>query len=204
MKPSTKASEKTDAFKIRLQSIITHFGYRSHREFAKTVGLNVMTLSHVFQGRNILQDKSIAKIISTHPEINAEWFKHGRGDMLMPSRVDNDIVNRIIHLRNKHNHDTSIFAKTVGVTKDTIELIEFGKIDMPISIFKRIVEIYKVDPNWILFGKSEDSKTGAKEIASEIVKMLPDKQGFDLTAIMNSKIDIIMQEIAELKGVRAK
>jgi DNA-binding XRE family transcriptional regulator len=197
--PVNNTEIKVNSLKDRLQKVFTYYGYRSKREFSLAVDLNPMTISHVFQGRNVLKDSSIAKILSKHPEINAEWLKHGRGDMLMPSGVDSDIVKRIIHLRNKHNHDTSIFAKTVGVTKDTVELIESGKTDMPISIFKRIVEIYKVDPNWILFGKTEETKVNAREVAAEIIKMMPEKQGFDLTAIMNSKLDILMQEIAQLK-----
>lgn len=57
----------------------------NQKEFAKKVGINKSTLSHIFskngRGGNLSQS-TLEKIVYTFPDINMNWLRDGMGEML--------------------------------------------------------------------------------------------------------------------------
>lgn len=54
----------------------------SASQFAVSIGVQPSSVSHVLSGRNKPSLDFITKILSTYPEINAEWLITGKGEIL--------------------------------------------------------------------------------------------------------------------------
>ena len=70
--------------KERLERILRRYKL-NQKEFAKKVGINKSTLSHIFskngRGGNLSQS-TLEKIVYTFPDINMNWLRDGMGEML--------------------------------------------------------------------------------------------------------------------------
>lgn len=65
----------------RINSLISHLGL-STRAFALNCGLRQNTLSNQLNGMRELSLSTVTAILSTYPEVSAEWLLRGTGDML--------------------------------------------------------------------------------------------------------------------------
>lgn len=54
-------------------------------EFAQLSGISRTQFSELVTGKRKISDKTIHKIISSFPEINEDWLKTGKGEMLKNS-----------------------------------------------------------------------------------------------------------------------
>jgi transcriptional regulator with XRE-family HTH domain len=68
------------------------------------------------------------------------------------------IGGRIAFIRSKHGENQIVFSEKTGISKATISEIENNKYDPSFSAIVRIVEVYHVDPMWLITGASNDLK----------------------------------------------
>ncbi len=68
-------------FSKRLQEVIAYYNINAGA-FAKKVGVQKSSLSHLLSGRNKPSFLFINKMAEAYPEINISWFVTGKGSML--------------------------------------------------------------------------------------------------------------------------
>jgi transcriptional regulator with XRE-family HTH domain len=185
------------SYKDRLEKIRKHYNIKSFRLFAEETKLNPMTVNHIVNGRNQPKEGTVVKILKRFPEINGEWLRTGEGDMFFTNKKTG-VGKRIKEYREKHFLSEESFSEALGISSNYLKGIESEDVEIPLAIFKEVIKKFGINFNWLLFGKIEESDS--VKIAEEIAKHLPQK-GFDLSPIINSKLDIIMQEIQSLKKV---
>ncbi|MBN2520830.1 MAG: helix-turn-helix transcriptional regulator [Bacteroidales bacterium] len=67
--------------KDRLLKFLNHEGLSSAK-FAEVIGVQPSGISHVLSGRNKPGFDFISKVLSSYPELNADWLILGKGNML--------------------------------------------------------------------------------------------------------------------------
>lgn len=65
----------------RINSILKYYKTNSSK-FAEEIGVQKSSISHVLSGRNKPSLDFIQKLLSTYPEINADWLILGKGEMI--------------------------------------------------------------------------------------------------------------------------
>lgn len=72
----------------------------------------------------------------------------------------NDLPSRLVQLRN--GQARSAFAERMGTTESTLRNYEKG-ISIPRADFLRhICQIFRISPEWLLFGETKSGKTGGQ------------------------------------------
>lgn len=71
----------------RLKEILTYSG-KSTRAFAIQCGINQPTLDKQLKGLRGISIETVISVLSTYPEISAEWLIRGTGDMFKTEPVD--------------------------------------------------------------------------------------------------------------------
>mgnify|MGYP002657684122 FL=1 len=84
----------------RIKELIAYTGL-SDRAFALKCGLKQNTFSRQLNGLNEVSTQTALSILSTFPEISAEWLLRGKGEMLLTSEQptasnENDRLSKLI------------------------------------------------------------------------------------------------------------
>ena len=79
----------------RIKELIAYTGL-SDRAFAIKCGLKQNTFSRQLNGLNEVSTQTALSILSTYPEISAEWLLRGKGEMLLASEPAEDRMNKLI------------------------------------------------------------------------------------------------------------
>lgn len=84
----------------RIKELIAYTGL-SDRAFALKCGLKQNTFSRQLNGLNEVSTQTALSILSTFPEISAEWLLRGTGEMLLTSEQptasnENDRLSKLI------------------------------------------------------------------------------------------------------------
>lgn len=84
----------------RIKELIAYTGL-SDRAFALKCGLKQNTFSRQLNGLNEVSTQTALSILSTFPEISAEWLLRGNGEMLLTSEQptasnENDRLSKLI------------------------------------------------------------------------------------------------------------
>ena len=64
----------------------------SPSQFADEIQVQRSSISHILSGRNKPSLDFIMKILSTYPELNADWLIFGKGQMVKQEKSDQDII----------------------------------------------------------------------------------------------------------------
>ena len=78
----------------RIKELIAYTGL-SDRAFAIKCGLKQNTFSRQLNGLNEVSTQTALSILSTYPEISAEWLLRGKGEMLLTSEQPTDAEDRM-------------------------------------------------------------------------------------------------------------
>lgn len=78
----------------RIKELIAYTGL-SDRAFAIKCGLKQNTFSRQLNGLNEVSTQTALSILSTYPEISAEWLLRGKGEMLLTSEQPTEAEDRM-------------------------------------------------------------------------------------------------------------
>ena len=78
----------------RIKELIAYTGL-SDRAFAIKCGLKQNTFSRQLNGLNEVSTQTALSILSTYPEISAEWLLRGKGEMLLASEQPTEAEDRM-------------------------------------------------------------------------------------------------------------
>lgn len=96
----------------RIKELIAYTGL-SDRAFAIKCGLKQNTFSRQLNGLNEVSTQTALSILSTYPEISAEWLLRGKGEMLLASEQPSDAEDRMNKL-----------IDTITFQQDTIKTLQ--------------------------------------------------------------------------------
>lgn len=119
----------------RIKELIAYTGL-SDRAFALKCGLKQNTFSRQLNGLNEVSTQTALSILSTFPEISAEWLLRGNGEMLLTSEQptasnENDRLSKLI--------DTIAFQQdTINNLQRRINELETTnkRLEVELTIFK--------------------------------------------------------------------
>ncbi len=113
----------------RLKKILSYYHLTS-AQFAKELGIQKSSVSHLLSGRNKPSFQFLSKLTQRYPEINLKWFIAGEGDIFdseinnrketiltSPSENENDRFEKGLSEKNKTN-------KKLAAEKSTTSEIE--------------------------------------------------------------------------------
>lgn len=109
----------------RIKQIINYCGL-SDRAFAIKCGIKQNTFSRQLNGLNEVSTQTALSILSTYPEISAEWLLRGKGEMLLASEQPTDAEDRMNKL-----------IDTITFQQDTIKNLQ-ARINELETINKRL------------------------------------------------------------------
>ena len=109
----------------RIKELIAYTGL-SDRAFAIKCGLKQNTFSRQLNGLNEVSTQTALSILSTYPEISAEWLLRGKGEMLLASEQPSDAEDRMNKL-----------IDTITFQQDTIKNLQ-ARINELETINKRL------------------------------------------------------------------
>lgn len=110
--------------------------------------------------------------------------------------IDTSINDRVKHIRKQNSLTQSAFAQSIGIKQATLSDIERHKIGLSNKLLSRIVEIYKVNAEWLLTGEN-----GIKEDHDTLNIVIPYK-GVDIWPHFKGGENYVPQEIGiELNGI---
>lgn len=97
----------------RLKILIEHLGFTSVRSFAKHIGEDYPDkLSRLFRDSQAkLGYESLRNILTTFPEVNAEWLMIGQGPMIRGNSSHGD---RIAEICTQNNLTVEMLAEQIG------------------------------------------------------------------------------------------
>lgn len=98
----------------RIKELIAYTGL-SDRAFALKCGLKQNTFSRQLNGLNEVSTQTALSILSTFPEISAEWLLRGNGEMLLTSEQPT---------ASNENNRLSKLIDTIAFQQDTINNLQ--------------------------------------------------------------------------------
>lgn len=115
----------------RLKILIEHLGFTSVRSFAKHIGEDYPDkLSRLFRDSQAkLGYESLRNILTTFPEVNAEWLMIGQGPMIRGNSSHGD---RIAEICTQNNLTVEMLAEQIGHSPTLLhEMINDPKSELP-------------------------------------------------------------------------
>lgn len=101
----------------RIQQLIKFYGL-STRGFAVKCGMNQPTLDRMLKGINALNLNCISSILTTFPEVSAEWLLRGEGEMLK-----SDITSKEMERINKLTNVVESLQEVIDTKNQTIAML---------------------------------------------------------------------------------
>ena len=107
-----------------LQRIIDVFRTKSNSEtqFAKMIGANQKTINQQFKKERSLSLDTVLGILSSFPDISAEWLLRGEGEMLKSDNKNiNDNFDKSQYVsKNKYESKIYLLAEVTNDLKETV------------------------------------------------------------------------------------
>jgi transcriptional regulator with XRE-family HTH domain len=192
-------------FSERLSLVLKHYGFKRKVHLARELGVNDMVVTHLLTGRNKPSEETIQKFLNRFPDLNEQWLRIGKGEMIS-SFSKEPTGDRIKELRLSLNLSLEVFAERLECNLDTVIDCENKQSEVSLDLFRRIVKVFKVNTQWFLFGEGDmfnkiDSKDVVDRITANLLSYLKERDSvsMELTPLINSKLDIVMQQIRNLK-----
>ena len=131
-------------------------------------------ISDVEAGRSNLTTEQISSL-ADQLGVEARWLSTGEGDMTENdnSRDRRTIGERIYQIRRNRRLNQTEFAELIGVSRNTVSLLERRKIGASQGVIRAVVEKTGVSEQWLRTGE-EESK--ASEIMDWLEKCPADKE----------------------------
>lgn len=111
------------------------------------------------------------------------------------------VNQRLVLLRTQVGLGQISFSKTIDISKSAIGRYEKDGTEIPYSVLAKILEVYKVHPNWFFFGEGGDDIVQYQEDYVEIKKYKSLEN--ENNVLKDSLIKYQAKEIEELKEVNS-
>ncbi len=104
------------------------------------------------------------------------------------------IGGRVSYVRLTKGLNQEDFGKKIGISKGNISSFENHKYEPSYRVLVQIIEQYKVDPNWLLTGKSEKHIEGQADGEEGMEQPLNLELDVDLLADIIESVDIVLEK----------
>lgn len=84
--------------------------------------------------------------------------------------VDNDLIKRVIYVRENAGYNQAKLAKALNLTRSTISLNESGKRGFSKRTLRDIADYFDVNYEWLLNGEGEPYNEGVKSVLAMLQK----------------------------------
>ena len=123
-----------------------------------------MFVSKVENGRASLSSDQITAL-AEKLNVEARWLKKGTGPMTSKdaTRDRRTIGERVFSLRRERQLTQTEFARMLGVSRNTISLLERRKIRASQSLINAVIEKTGVSEGWLRTGEEESRAEEIKE-----------------------------------------
>lgn len=146
----------------RLDFIRCVLGYSVH-DFSKKLGVSKQTINNNLGKKGIEPTLRLIDNICTIFPVNRDWVFVGKGEPFLrsikeyiykkrESTIDSDLSDRIKSIRDDLGLSQSVFANSIGTTRDAISFIEVSRAAPPVALLKEIIRKYHIKSDWLLFG----------------------------------------------------
>ncbi len=82
------------------------------------------------------------------------------------------IASRLLEIRTKLNYPQSRVAAQLDIADRSYKNYELGKRDLPIHVALKFCELYEVDLNWLVYGKTADTNEAILQRVGETVEAI--------------------------------
>lgn len=180
LREKEKAQRKEEIERRRLYVIELRKQYNlSQAKFAKLIGRPAPTISMVETGKVGVSDNMLEQIHKAFddrsiPEKTSDATSEKQADpkkrgSKVPVENPEDVRNRLIDLRKKEKLTQKELAAKIGCSLPTVSNVERGVTKPTMGYIDKIVGVYGIDKEWILYGKGEGP---AQEDLSELCNRL--------------------------------
>ncbi len=109
----------------RIETLKKYYGL-STRALAVKCGINQPTLDRMLKGINALNLNCVTSILTTFPEISADWLMRGEGEMLNTPATDpnTDRINSLIDTIATLQEAINTKSETITALSDRIKQLE--------------------------------------------------------------------------------
>ncbi len=146
----------------------------SQEAIGEIIGRTGSLISLVEAGRASLSPEQISTLADSLG-VNEEWLRCGTGPMTATEKTRDrrTIGERIYEIRRNRHQSQTEFAVLLGVSRNTISLLERRKISASQALIRAVVEKTGVSEVWLRTGEAE---TRAEEIMEWLEHCPADKE----------------------------
>lgn len=136
----------------RIKTIRTRFSM-TQAELGQKIGKTAAYVNRIEKGKAEPSETFITSISSTL-NINESWLRTGSGEMMKETDL-RPVSDRIRQIRMEWHESQAGFAEMLGVSRNTISLLERGKIAVSGRMIEALVEKYEIDEDWLRTGRGD-------------------------------------------------
>ena len=122
-------------------------------QLGQKIGRTAAYINQIERGK-VEPTETVINTIADVLEIDKGWLRTGEGEMMKETDL-RPVGDRIRQVRVEFGENQANFAEMLGVSRNTISLLECGKITVSGKIIKVLVEKYEIDENWLRTGRGE-------------------------------------------------
>ena len=129
----------------------------TQEELGRIISRSAMFVSRVEKNRSRISLEQIT-VLADRLGVNESWLRDGSGSMTdhERSRDRRSIGERVFEIRRKTGLNQKDFAALLGVSRNTISLIERRKISASSAVIRSVAEKMDVDEFWLRSGEEFD------------------------------------------------
>ena len=122
-------------------------------ELGQKIGKTAAYVNQIEKGKAEPSETFITSVSSTL-NINESWLRTGSGEMMKETDL-RPVSDRIRQIRMEWHESQAGFAEMLGVSRNTISLLERGKIAVSGRMIEALVEKYEIDEDWLRTGRGD-------------------------------------------------
>ena len=129
----------------------------TQKELGRVIFRSAMFVSRLEKNRSQISSEQIT-VLADRLGVNEPWLRNGSGPMTdhEGSRDRRSIGERVFEIRKKTGLNQKDFAALLGVSRNTISLIERRKISASSAVIRSVAEKMNVDEFWLRSGEEYD------------------------------------------------
>ena len=129
----------------------------TQEELGRIIFRSAMFVSRLEKNRSQISSEQIT-VLADRLGVNESWLRNGSGPMTdhEGSRDRRSIGERVFEIRRKTGLNQKDFAALLGVSRNTISLIERRKISASSAVIRSVAEKMNVDESWLRSGEEFD------------------------------------------------
>ncbi len=161
----------------------------SQSSFAEKIGIKQTSYSDIETGRRELTERNL-NLICREYNVNKDWLRNGNGNMF---NVEFNKTNiQIRTLREYLKLTRADFGERIGMSGDSINNLERGRVVIKDFILKLISQEFNVDENWLRTGEGSMFALELDKNTMLVKQILNDVESpfksliFDIMKIYNS------------------